>query len=147
MPETASRRRVIRRLLTSHPVHSQGELVAELKTRGFSVTQATVSRDLTAMGVVKDPTGYVVRARPAIDDGYLARALGSYTESFSASGNLVVVRCSPGAAQVVAAAIDGADLGGVLGTVAGDDTVIIVTADAEGGSDLRMKLEAIGATR
>jgi transcriptional regulator of arginine metabolism len=146
MPETASRRRVIRGLIAGHPIHSQGDLVIELKVHGYAVTQATVSRDLAAMGFVKDATGYVVRTRPPGSDGYLGRTLGSYTETFSASGNLVVVRTSPGAAQVVAAAIDGADLEGVLGTVAGDDTVIVVTADANGGPDLQAKLEAMGAT-
>ncbi|MGQ0848531.1 MAG: arginine repressor [Actinomycetota bacterium] len=147
MPDTAARRRALRRMIANGSVHSQAQLVESLHSLGFAVTQATVSRDLAALGVIKESSGYTYRPRGALDEGRLARTLATFTDSFSASGNLVVLRTPPGAAQVVAAAIDAAAIDGVLGTVAGDDTVLVVTAQAGGGAVLQAKLEAIGAQR
>jgi transcriptional regulator of arginine metabolism len=146
MPDTAARRRTLRRLIGAGTVRSQMQLVYALQEQGFSVTQATVSRDLAAMGVQKDGSRYVINARP-VDQRYLARTLSTYVESLASSGNLVVLRTPPGAAQVVAAAIDGADLEGVLGTVAGDDTVLLIASGAEGGPGLQNLLERIGEAR
>ncbi len=143
MPETASRRRALRRLIATGTPRNQSELVDALQEQGFAVTQATVSRDLTAMGVKKDGSRYLLSNRP-VDHGYLARTLSAYVESFSSSGNLVVLRTPPGAAQVVAAALDGSDLEGIIGTVAGDDTVLVVATRADGGASLQRKLEKIG---
>lgn len=142
---TAARRRAIRRLVAKGPVQKQAELVEELRSLGFTVTQATVSRDLTAIGVTKNGSNYGFRGRGLADRDYLARTLSNYVESFASSGNLVVLRTPPGAAQVVAAAIDGSDLDGVLGTVAGDDTVLVVADRSDGGMELAQKLETIGA--
>lgn len=145
MPETASRRRALRRVIATGTPRNQSELVQALQEQGFAVTQATVSRDLTAMGVKKEGTHYLFNSRP-VDHGYLARTLSLYVESFASSGNLVVLRTPPGAAQVVAAALDGSDLEGILGTVAGDDTVLVVATRADGGASLQRKLEKIGVT-
>jgi transcriptional regulator of arginine metabolism len=143
MAVTAARRRALRRLLQKDEVRSQAQLVAALEAQGFLVTQATISRDLAAMGVSKDGTRYVLNHR-SVDHRYLARALAAYAESFASSGNLVVLKTPPGAAQMVAAAIDGSDLDGVLGTVAGDDTVLVIAVDATGGGALQRRLEEIG---
>lgn len=145
MPETASRRRALRRLIATGTPRNQSELVDALQEQGFAVTQATVSRDLTAMGVKKEGSRYLLSNRP-VDHGYLARTLSTYVESFSSSGNLVVLRTPPGAAQVVATSLDGSDLEGILGTVAGDDTVLVVATRADGGASLQRKLEKIGVT-
>ncbi|MEX2624858.1 MAG: arginine repressor [Acidimicrobiia bacterium] len=145
MAETASRRRALRRLITTGTPRTQSEMVEALQQLGFAVTQATVSRDLTAMGVKKEGTRFLLNNRP-VDHGYLARTLSLYVESFSSSGNLVVLRTPPGAAQVVAAALDGSDLEGILGTVAGDDTVLVISVRADGGASLQRKLEKIGVT-
>lgn len=147
MPDTAARRRAIRRLVAKHPVRSQAELVSELRSLGFPVTQATVSRDLAALGVSKDGRSYGFRGRGSVDNDYLARTISSYVESFASSGNLVVLRTPPGAAQVVAAALDGSDVEGVLGTVAGDDTVLVISDQADGGQTLALRLEDLGANR
>lgn len=144
MPDTAARRRAIRRLVTNSPVRKQAELVNELRSMGFAVTQATVSRDLAALGVSKDGAGYGFRNRAMADRNYLARTISNYVESFASSGNLVVLRTPPGAAQVVAAALDASDLEGVLGTLAGDDTVLVISDHTEGGSGLQLKLEGMG---
>jgi transcriptional regulator of arginine metabolism len=146
MPDTASRRRALRRVITSGLAGNQTEMVESLQAQGFAVTQATVSRDLAAMGVTKDGSRYVFNSRP-LDHGYLARTLSAYVESFASSGNLVVLRTPPGAAQVVAAALDGSDLEGILGTVAGDDTVLVIAVRADGGASLQRKLERIGVTK
>lgn len=146
MAESAARRRALRRLVSKGAVRSQAALVAALEEQGFSVTQATVSRDLAAMGVSKDGSRYVINSRP-VDHRYLARTLSTYVELFASSGNLVVLRTPPGAAQVVAAALDGSDLEGVLGTVAGDDTVLVISVRADGGASLQRLLERIGETQ
>lgn len=146
MPDTAARRRAIRRIIDAAPIRSQAQLVEDLTGQGFTVTQATVSRDLGAMGVTKNGDRYSVR-RITSEDRELARTIAEYAERIASSANLVVIKTPPGAAQVVAAAIDASDLSGVLGTVAGDDTVLIVTAVVEGGAALQSQLEAMGGNR
>ncbi|HEY7565186.1 MAG TPA: arginine repressor [Acidimicrobiia bacterium] len=145
MPDTAARRRAIRRLVAGNTVHRQAQLVEELRAMGFPVTQATVSRDLAAIGVTKDGAGYGFRHRALGDRAYLSRTLSAYVESFASSGNLVVLRTPPGAAQVVAAALDATDVAGVLGTLAGDDTVLVIARETEGGAALQARLESMGA--
>ena len=144
--DTGSRRRALRRMIEEGKISSQAELVVALHEQGFEVTQATVSRDLGAMGVLKNGGHYHFR-RSLHADSHLQRTIDEYVLSFGSSGNLVVLRTPPGAAQVVAAAIDAAQVGGVLGTVAGDDTVFLVTADPAGGSGLQSHLESIGDAR
>jgi transcriptional regulator of arginine metabolism len=143
--DTASRRRALRRMIEEGPISNQAELVTGLRAQGFDVTQATVSRDLGAMGVLKNGGHYRFR-RSIHADTHLARTIGEYVESFAVSSNIVVLRTPPGAAQVVAAAIDGARLEGVLGTVAGDDTVLLVASEAD-GSALKERLEEMSDPR
>jgi transcriptional regulator of arginine metabolism len=126
-------------------------MVVMLAASGHEVTQATVSRDLDAIGAVKvklkaGGTRYEIPSAP-IGDAELARALADFAESISTSGNLVVVRTPPGAAHLVAGAIDRATLDYVLGTVAGDDTMLVVAKEAVGGAALAAELERIGAGR
>ncbi|NOY56714.1 MAG: arginine repressor [Actinobacteria bacterium] len=146
--KTAARRRAIRRLITTRDVQSQHELADLLIDEGFVVTQATVSRDLKELGAVKvrGQGNEFVYALQAVrrDDGGLDRVLAEFANEIRASGNLVVVKTPPGAAQVVAGSIDRSGLDGVLGTVAGDDTVLIVTDEQRGGSRLAETLEQIG---
>jgi transcriptional regulator of arginine metabolism len=130
--------------VAGNTVHRQAELVEELRAMGYAVTQATVSRDLAAIGVTKDGAGYGFRHRALGDRAYLARTLSTYVESFASSGNVVVLRTPPGAAQVVAAALDSTDFGGVLGTLAGDDTVLVIAREADGGAALCAQLESMG---
>ena len=146
MPDTAARRRAIRRIIAAAPIRSQAQLVEDLTGQGFTVTQATVSRDLGAMGVTKNGDRYAIR-RNTPEDRDLVRTIAEYAERIASSANLVVIKTPPGAAQVVAAAIDASDLSGVLGTVAGDDTVLIVTAAVEGGAALQSHLEAMGGSK
>lgn len=151
MDKTAARQWAVRAILSEHMVTSQSDLARMLAEQGFRVTQATVSRDLRAVGAIKaraaDGTLRYVR-RPAPTPCHtketLAVALSTYAESVRASGNLVVIRTPPGAAHVVAAAIDGVGLHGVLGTVAGDDTMLIVADDETGGHAVAELIGQIG---
>ncbi len=130
-------------MIEAASIRSQAQLVDDLNSQGFAVTQATVSRDLGAMGVRKNGDHYGFRRSP-LDDRDLARTISEYVESIASSANLVVMKTPPGAAQVVAAAIDAFDFEGVLGTVAGDDTLLIVTAAVDGGAALQSQLETMG---
>jgi transcriptional regulator of arginine metabolism len=154
---TAGRRRALRRILLTRDVHSQRQLAALLGAAGHRVTQATVSRDLDAIGAIKDrtsggrytvPDGPVGALDPATGNGArraAGRAITDFVESIAASANLVVVRTPPGAAHLVAGAIDHAGLEGVVGTVAGDDTLLVVAAEQIGGAAVASALERMGA--
>ena len=138
-------------VLAQRPVRSQAELAAMLQDAGVHVTQATLSRDLDELGAVKlrTPDGglpvYVVpedgsplTARSADDapPQRLARLVGELLTAADVSANLVVLRTPPGAAQFLASALDRAALPDVLGTIAGDDTILVVARDPAGGQAL-----------
>ena len=152
-PATAARRRLIRRLISKGDITSQGRLVELLAAEGFSVTQATVSRDLDALGAVKveNPDGvesYTTAVdRPVLSEAEarLRRSVSDFVDEIAVSDNIVVVRTPPGAAHLVASAIDTSDMDGVLGTVAGDDTLIVIAAPNLGGAEVAAKIERIGA--
>ena len=155
-PATASRRRAVRKLLASESVTSQLELVSLLAASGHRVTQATVSRDLEALGAVKErlegaTVRYVIQEEGWQQGSEAVRRVGSaiagFVETMTSSGNLVVVRTPPGGAHLVASAIDHAALDGVVGTVAGDDTLLVVAATEMGGEALAQSLERIGERR
>lgn len=148
MSTTSARRRLIRSLLTERPVASQQDLVGILEEGGISTTQATVSRDLAAIGAVKEDDGYTLRpVTEQTDQAGLRHLLDDFAVAIVPSGNLVVVRTPPGAAHVLGAALDGAALDGVIGTVAGDDTLLVVCAEDVGGRALAHRLDRIGATK
>ncbi|WP_205475139.1 arginine repressor [Nocardioides sp. SYSU D00038] len=149
-------------LVTHHEVRSQGELAALLSAGGIHVTQATLSRDLVELDAVKVRTAsgalvYAVPAeggdrRPAAPAetaaaaSRLAKLCGELLVSAEASANLVVLRTPPGAAQYLASAFDKAELGDILGTIAGDDTLLVIGRDPEGGDDLARRFLALADT-
>lgn len=148
MATTAARRRLIRRLIQQHRPARQSELVALLAEAGHDVTQATVSRDLDALGAAKardDDGGHYTIPRSA-GNGDPADVVAEFVDQISASGNLVVLRTPPGAAHMVAGAIDRWDLGEILGTVAGDDTVLVVTPEGGDATAVASQLEAFGVS-
>ena len=147
MSTTAARRRLVRSLLADQRVASQQALVELLAERGFAITQATASRDLQAVGAVKNGDGYVISNDRHVHATALAEAIDSFAESIVASDNLVVLQTPPGAAHLLAAAIDASDMNGVLGTVAGDDTVLVIASEKVGGAKVARELERIGAMR
>jgi transcriptional regulator of arginine metabolism len=143
----AARQQLITDLLSTRAVHSQSELAQLLAESGVTVNQATLSRDLLDLDAVKVRSGgglvYAVPgkggdrspvvAETAASQLRLARLCGELLVSARASANLVVLRTPPGAAQFFASAIDSAALADVLGTIAGDDTVLVISSDGEGG--------------
>jgi transcriptional regulator of arginine metabolism len=151
-PQTKTARQArISELLAEHEVRAQSDLVALLGADGIEVTQATVSRDLVELGAsrVRGRTGQLVYTVPADGGGpvdpaaqaaRLARVAEELVVGVEASANLVVVRTPPGAAQYLASTIDHGGLGGVIGTVAGDDTVLLVTKDPDGGAAAAQRL-------
>jgi transcriptional regulator of arginine metabolism len=154
MPKTAARRREIRRIISQRGVGSQTELVEALFTSGFEVTQATVSRDLRELGAVKarDAGGRSVYALPTGGEEAssssiqaLQRVLVEFAVTIVPTGNLVLISTPPGAAQVVAGGIDRGGVDGVLGTVAGDDTLLVVVNEDIGGRRVADELEKLGA--
>ena len=142
----------IGRLLEEQPVSSQGQLVELLASEGIVATQATVSRDLEDLGAVKVriPGGTMAYAVPEVSkdrtggaDDHLRRVMGEFVVEVSHSGNVVVMRTPPGSAHVVASALDRAGVPEVLGTVAGDDTMIIVCAEQVGGAAVAERLAGL----
>ncbi len=131
----------IRRLLASARIHSQRELASRLRGSGFRVTQATLSRDLRALGVARHPDAgggsvYGLPQAPQAAERAVRSALAGFI-GMSFSGNLAVARTLPGYAASVAAVFDGAGVKGLLGTVAGDDTILLVMEQGVSGASLR----------
>lgn len=132
----AKRQKAISDMIRADPVGSQDEVTERLKTLGYAVTQATVSRDLEQMGAVKVKRGgalsYVLPDQLADNDWAATRLQRIFTEwvqSVEAAGNLIVVRTPPGSAHLVCIAIDQAKLPEVAGTVSGDDTLFVAIHD------------------
>jgi transcriptional regulator of arginine metabolism len=140
-------------LVRARPVHSQAELVRLLAEEGLPVTQATLSRDLEEIGAVKlrapdgGPAAYFVPddgatpLRPAQGPpARLVRVLEELLTGADSSGNLAVLRTPPGAAQYLASALDRSGLPDVVGTIAGDDTILVIARDPAGGATLAERL-------
>jgi transcriptional regulator of arginine metabolism len=138
----------IARLLADHGVTSQAHLVELLAADGVRATQATVSRDLDDLGAIKVrvPGGETVYAIPELPteqrapEDHLRRVFGDWVVEVAHSGNLVVLRTPPGSAHVVGSALDRSGLPDVLGTVAGDDTLIVVVSEKAGGAEVARQL-------
>ena len=151
----SARQARIRELIEVQPVTSQTQLAALLAEDGIEVTQATLSRDLEELGAVKlrgsdgAPASYVLPPenaplRPAqAAPARLTRLLGDLLTSAEGSANLAVVRTPPGAAQFLASAMDKVGLPDVLGTIAGDDTLLVVSRRPDGGAALADRLRAM----
>jgi transcriptional regulator of arginine metabolism len=145
-----ARQAAIKDVLAEVAVHSQAELLQRLRSRGVSVTQGTLSRDLVELGAsrVRSDGGQLAYAvppdgpatgespglrAPEAMEHRLAALCRELLVSAESSGNLVILRTPPGAAQFLASAIDQSRLSDLLGTIAGDDTIMIVTRATDGG--------------
>ncbi len=153
-----ARQAQISALLTGGSVRSQAELAALLDAHGVTVTQATLSRDLVELGAVRvrGASGGLVYAIPAegggrapqsglnqeILDARLAKLCAELLVTAEASANLVVLRTPPGAANFLALAIDHSVMPSILGSIAGDDTVMLVTRDPDGGAKVASRFLA-----
>lgn len=132
------RQRAILTLVATRPVHSQDELAHLLEQQGFETTQATISRDIKEIGLVKMP----IAKDPSAQFKYVLPAQGSFANrlhrlvaelvvSIRTSVNIIVLRTSPGSAMMIAAAIDEAQWPEIVGTVGGDDTIMVVVDDPQ----------------
>jgi transcriptional regulator of arginine metabolism len=141
----------VSKLLETHAVSNQAQLVGLLADEGVEATQTTVSRDLEEIGAIKVrvPGGETVYALPELPvrqvapEDHLRRVLGEWVVEVAHSANLVVLRTPPGCAHVVGSALDRSGLDGVIGTVAGDDTVLVVAAGDAGGGVIATRLSEL----
>jgi transcriptional regulator of arginine metabolism len=126
-PQTERRRAALLAILSEGKVKSQGELIEKLEAQGFAVSQPVVSRDLRKLRVAKRGGTYQL-----LDDERVTplTSLKSLLRGEAAVPHLALVRCEPGAANAVARALEAEDIDGVLGTIAGDDTVLVIVATA-----------------
>jgi len=154
-----ARQQMIIDLLTRHPVRSQTELGELLARAGLHVTQATLSRDLVELDAVKVRAagGALVYAVPAeggdrtpraapetgASEARLARLCTDLLVSAQATSNLVVLRTPPGAAPLLASAIDKSGMLGVVGSIAGDDTILVIVDEATGGEPVARRFTAL----
>jgi transcriptional regulator of arginine metabolism len=150
LAKTQRQHRIVRVLETS-PVTSQGHLVELLAAEGIVATQATVSRDLDELGAIKvrvagGDTVYAIPELPkdrVTPEEQLRRVLSDWVVEVAHSANLVVLRTPPGSAHVVGSAIDRAGMDGVLGTVAGDDTLLLVVSERIGGAKVARRISGL----
>jgi transcriptional regulator of arginine metabolism len=145
MSNAVARRSKAIALIKAGKISSQGDLVRELKKAGYSVTQTTASRDLEEIGAVRSrgADGEALYSISESDDGSLARSMPLPADlilSVEASGNLAVVRTPPGGAQLLASSLDHSGIKSIIGTIAGDDTVLVVSRKASGGTELAKEL-------
>lgn len=134
----------ILKLIRNKEIYTQEELARELADVGIQTTQVTLSRDMRELALVKTPEGY--RQLPTETSGPdLSDVANEYLQDIRLAQNLVVLRTSPGNANTLAVAIDRAEWQEVVGTVAGDDTVLVVTSgSAQAGQFRRRMLELMG---
>ncbi|MCA1583793.1 MAG: arginine repressor [Acidobacteria bacterium] len=149
----ARRQSAIREIVEHEAVRSQDQLRRRLIAQGFDVTQATLSRDIKDLGLVKratdgayQPAGLDAPTEPAALPA-LSRALGQYMQSLDVSQQLVVMRTGPGQAALLALAIDRARLPAIIGTIAGDDTILVICRDARAARTVANEFEGFAEKR
>ena len=146
MQSATARRSLVIKLVYDALIHSQSDLVRELGKLGYVVTQATASRDLEELGAVrgKDNSGIFRYQFVSAPQGSKSRGVSELIASVDASGNLAVVKTPAGAAQLIAGNLDRAmkngKLNSAIGTIAGDDTVLVVAKSASGGAALAKEI-------
>lgn len=126
------RQDAIRDIVRNKDVRTQRVLVDELRAMGFDCTQATVSRDIADMGLRKLPEGIYVLA----EDLHLQCMVSELVTGVLRTDNLVMIKAQPGTASGIAAAVDAAELPDVLGSLAGNDTILVIAQTAEDGERL-----------
>jgi transcriptional regulator of arginine metabolism len=145
------RQRAIRDLVESRPIRTQQELAAALRERGFRTTQATISRDVAELGLVKAGRGGTttyalplrLREAEASGDERIRALLRDMPVEIRQAGTMLVLRTLPGSAHPLAAALDRARWPEVVGSIAGDDTVFVAFADRRGLAHARRRLEKL----
>jgi transcriptional regulator of arginine metabolism len=140
------RREALLALVTARRLEPQDDLVAALAAHGIAASQASVSRDIAALGLVKVGGRWALPTSDAVPAEPLERRIAAYLLTVAPVGeHLLVLKTPAGEAPGVALAIDRLDLAGVVGTVAGDDTIFVAVADAAAGRRLRQRFEQLRA--
>ena len=139
--EQIQRRAAIRELLTREPAATQASLVRALENLGLGATQSSVSRDLRELGAVKTAAGYELPSGPDAGDEQVAAVADLLRSITPAGSNLLVIRTGIGAAQRVGLALDRSGWPGMVGTIAGDDTVFVATESAHAQKTLISRIE------
>ncbi len=142
----ASRQKAILEILRKEAIPSQEELQTALGKKGFEVGQATLSRDIREMGLVKSAEGYALpqgalAAEPALPS--VTRLVREFVLEIRLAQNLLVMKTSVGSAQPVAAALDGEQWPEVVGTLAGDDTILVISSDKKTAARLAAKIRGM----
>lgn len=137
------RQDAIRDIVRNKDVRTQRVLVDELRAMGFDCTQATVSRDIADMGLRKLPEGIYVLA----EDLHLQRMVSEVVTGVLRTDNLVMIKAQPGTASGIAAAVDAAELPDVLGSLAGNDTILVIAQTAEDGERLEALINKLSNSR
>lgn len=137
------RQDAIRDIVRNKDVRTQRVLVDELRAMGFDCTQATVSRDVADMGLRKLPEGIYVLA----EDLHLQRMVSELVTGVLRTDNLVMIKAQPGTASGIAAAVDAAELPDVLGSLAGNDTILVIAQTAEDGERLEALINKLSNSR
>ncbi|WP_346969632.1 arginine repressor [Collinsella aerofaciens] len=137
------RQDAIRDIVRNKDVRTQRVLVDELRAMGFDCTQATVSRDIADMGLRKLPEGIYVLA----EDLRLQRMVSELVTGVLRTDNLVMIKAQPGTASGIAAAVDAAELPDVLGSLAGNDTILVIAQTAEDGERLEALINKLSNSR
>ena len=137
------RQDAIRDIVRNKDVRTQRVLVDELRAMGFDCTQATVSRDIADMGLRKLPEGIYVLA----EDLHLQRMVSELVTGVLRTDNLVMIKAQPGTASGIAAAVDAAELPDVLGSLAGNDTILVIAQTAEDGERLEPLINKLSNSR
>ena len=145
MPPTTEdqtqRRAAIRDLLLQGPAETQASLVSGLQDLGHIATQSSVSRDLREIGAIKTASGYELPTESASGDEQIAAVADLLRSMTPAGSNLLVIRTAIGAAQRVALAFDRCGWPGMIGTIAGDDTIFVATESAHAQKNLITRIE------
>lgn len=128
------RQNTILKLIFAKRIESQAELAEMLEARNFNVTQASISRDLDELGIIKANGAYTLPQKPKA-----AAAFGLLSID-TAGDNLIVARCEPGIASAAAVRIDASMISGIAGTIAGDDTIFIAVKDAKAQRNVMRKV-------
>lgn len=137
------RQHAIRDIVRNKDVRTQRVLADELRAMGFDCTQATVSRDIADMGLRKLPEGIYVLA----EDLHLQRMVSELVTGVLRTDNLVMIKAQPGTASGIAAAVDAAELPDVLGSLAGNDTILVIAQTAEDGERLEALINKLSNSR
>ncbi len=139
MGKRQARHDIIRDIIREQNIKTQRELADELRSAGYECTQATISRDIMDMGLVKSREGFYVLP----EEMRLQRMVSELVEAVYVTGNMIIVKTFSGGAASVSAALDKASLKGALGTVAGDNTIMIAAESPEAAFEVEQAIDSL----